>query len=260
MSSYRPDRFVDNGPPPVPSSLRETMYRFNANQNPPPSGPRNASGSQPRRNDFPHRRPGLSSRPLLRQKQNAEAIQMFRDPAARDRFRDVENLTDSDEDMMEESEDDEGRPSKKQRIGNLDGPITSVAKAWSNPDPYTALPPPEEGVGKRLDVVKLIRKAKIDDDASKPSSLADNEDFISFDTLDDLFPGAPTEPKADRPGGGLGKRSRGDGDARPRPPGGYGKRHGDNLILPAWQSSVQSSPTPWLSAANANETAAVAYV
>lgn len=185
---------------------------------------------------------------------------MFRDPAARDKFRDVDNLTDSDEDMMEESEDDAGRPPKKQRIAVVDGPATSVAKSWSNPDPYTALPPPEEGVGKRFDVVKLIRRAKIDDDASKPSSLADNEDFISFDTVDDFFPDAPTEPRADRPGGGLGKRRRGDGDARPRPPGGYRKRHGDDLILPTWQSSGQSDSTPWLSAANTNDTAAIACV
>ncbi|KAF2190944.1 hypothetical protein K469DRAFT_360453 [Zopfia rhizophila CBS 207.26] len=72
---------------------------------------------------------------------------------------------------------------KKTRVqdqARADG--NSVPK-WSNPDPYTVLPPPTEPQGKKRDFVQLIRKAKIAQSGEKATSsnaVAANDDFISF--------------------------------------------------------------------------------
>lgn len=58
---------------------------------------------------------------------------------------------------------------------------------WSNPDPYSALPPVESVGAPKNDIVQVIRKAK-NDVAPRPgmTQAAENADFISF-TLDDDF-------------------------------------------------------------------------
>jgi non-canonical poly(A) RNA polymerase PAPD5/7 len=100
-------------------------------------------------------------------------------------------MSDDDEADMVESDDDarpdteaDGengaqRAARIQEVNRADG--DSVPK-WSNPDPYTVLPPPEEVTGKRIDFVKLIRKAKVEDaeKAAGHNSVAANDDFISF--------------------------------------------------------------------------------
>ncbi len=62
---------------------------------------------------------------------------------------------------------------------------------WSNPDPYTALPPPDETQVKRPDFVKLIRKARVSATAAEPliggDAVTTNDDFISFGADDDDF-------------------------------------------------------------------------
>ncbi|KAL8861475.1 MAG: hypothetical protein Q9178_001999 [Gyalolechia marmorata] len=57
----------------------------------------------------------------------------------------------------------------------------SVPK-WSNPDPYTVLPPVDESQRKRKDVVKIIRKARIaaGKEETTENQVAANDDFISF--------------------------------------------------------------------------------
>ena len=59
--------------------------------------------------------------------------------------------------------------------------VSSLPK-WSNPDPYTVLPPVDEEPRKKKDVVKLIRKARIATESEKAaqSEVAANDDFISF--------------------------------------------------------------------------------
>ena len=185
---------------------------------------------------------------------------MFSNPAAKDKFRSAENMTDSDEDEMQESDDEPERPGKKLRMNNVDSPSSIGTPKWSNPDPYTALPPPEDAGGKRVDVVKLIRKAKIDDADSNANSIADNADFISFDGVDDFVPDAPTGPRINRGGEHLGKRRRDDEDATPRPSGGYYRRRGDDLVLPSWQGSKHGTSTPWLSAQRSTDVPASAFV
>ncbi|CAO1598526.1 hypothetical protein XANCAGTX0491_002288 [Xanthoria calcicola] len=53
---------------------------------------------------------------------------------------------------------------------------------WSNPDPYTVLPPVDEVQRRRKDVVKIIRKARIatENEETTENQVAANDDFISF--------------------------------------------------------------------------------
>ncbi|KAJ4305117.1 hypothetical protein N0V90_000647 [Kalmusia sp. IMI 367209] len=106
------------------------------------------------------------------------------------KFRDLADLSDDEEaDMDTDSENSEDNNSataqgktkvaRTQSSSRADG--NSVPK-WSNPDPYTVLPPPEETTGKRIDFVKLIRKAKneVAEQNDATNAVAANDDFISF--------------------------------------------------------------------------------
>lgn len=106
------------------------------------------------------------------------------------RYKDVEDLSDSDEAEMDVSDDEEDHedsnaPKKKQaRIDGKAADGDSVPK-WSNPDPYTALPCSEPE--KKKDMVKLIRKARVATGLEGANKIeAASEDFISFnDPVDD---------------------------------------------------------------------------
>ena len=107
------------------------------------------------------------------------------------RYIPVEDVSDSSEAEMDMSDDEgqeeDGQPMKKQaRTGMKAADGESVPK-WSNPDPYTVLPPPDETQRKKKDVVKLIRKARIEAvSASKANARGETDDFISFDFRDEL--------------------------------------------------------------------------
>lgn len=129
------------------------------------------------------------------------------------RFLDLKDLSDDDEaDMDVESQDSASEeceldgPSANHKVARTqmssraDG--NSVPK-WSNPDPYTVLPPPEETTGKKTDFVKLIRKAKnqaAEKDAAH-NAVAANDDFISFGNEDENDDGVepPAPPPQQRP-------------------------------------------------------------
>ncbi|CAO2658254.1 Nn.00g059770.m01.CDS01 [Neocucurbitaria sp. VM-36] len=108
------------------------------------------------------------------------------------KFLNLDDLSDDEEaDMEVESDgsighdtDADGRDvsqkvARTQTMSRANG--DSVPK-WSNPDPYTVLPPPEETTGKKTDFVKLIRKAKNQaaEKAAGHNAVAANDDFISF--------------------------------------------------------------------------------
>ncbi|KAH7309661.1 hypothetical protein B0I35DRAFT_397716 [Stachybotrys elegans] len=109
------------------------------------------------------------------------------------KFRDLDALSDDDEKDMEisshssqsDSESDSEGPSKKRARTTVDdAPAADAAPKWSNPDPYTALPCPDETTRKKRDVVKLIRKARVEE-AKKPAAATEAENFISFDFSSD---------------------------------------------------------------------------
>jgi non-canonical poly(A) RNA polymerase PAPD5/7 len=142
---------------------------------------------------------------------------MDEDEAHGVRYKPIEDVSDSDEAEMDLSDDenhDTEPPKKKQARTEASTADGNSVPRWSNPDPYTALPPPDESQRKKKDVVKLIRKARVtmsSENASKTEAATD--DFISFDfggqsddQEDDDYkppdhqgngvPGAPTGPRS----------------------------------------------------------------
>ena len=116
---------------------------------------------------------------------------MLGDTTRRATYRDLADLSDSDEaemDISDESGDEDANDqeprSKRQRTT---GPTTERpqdAPKWSNPDPYTALPPPDETTRKKTNMVQLIRKARVEAESKKPAASTE-ADFISCDISDD---------------------------------------------------------------------------
>ena len=144
-----------------------------------------------------------SDRPLLRHRNETgseELLGMTEEQANIRRYMPAEDLSDSDEEAMDESDSDADNaeqnddglvePPKKRRVvgsGKRHGADGDSEPKWSNPDPYTVLPPVDEEARKRKDVVKLIRKSDLHT-AAKPSQhnqVAANDDFISFEFEDD---------------------------------------------------------------------------
>ena len=132
----------------------------------------------------------MNDRPLLRSKREMTPENMLNTGDGVVRFKDVDDLSESEADMDIEEDSrsasdidaDAEVPTKRIRIdGNPDLNGDSMPK-WSNPDPYAFIPPTDEAHAKRKDVVKLIRKAKVDlSKDSSVNSITENVDFISFD-------------------------------------------------------------------------------
>lgn len=178
------------------------------------------------------------------------------------KFMSLEELTDSDEAEMDVSSTDEAAkpPRKKQAIESNTG-LAANAPKWSNPDPYTVLPPSDENPVKRKDFVKLIRKARIQSSPQpKPeehNAVVLNDDFISFGTddveMDEPLGKAPRGPKSlmnrdSDPALGSRKRTRDDEIIeQPRRGGAQGKFfNSDGSILLKWKPFEDQNPTPWM--------------
>ena len=113
--------------------------------------------------------------------------------AGHNKFRDLDEISDDEELDMEisshSSQSDENEPSSKRqktdKAHEADGDAQQSAPKWSNPDPYTALPCPDDSQKKKRDVVQLIRKARVEEEEKKATAPAQAEDFISFDLTED---------------------------------------------------------------------------
>ncbi|KAL2864641.1 putative topoisomerase family protein TRF4 [Aspergillus lucknowensis] len=231
--------------------------------------------SQQPRHEFTFRYPraGTSERPLLRTRREVTPELLVGQDTGDSRpamkFARIENLSDSEEAEMDVSsdEDDELHPRKKSALESNTAPSAAPAAQaaptpkWSNPDPYTALPPPDESQNKRLDVVKLIRKARLAASVTQPEqtdAVVSNEDFISLAGLvdedeEDKAPGnAPTGPRRHLYGKdpALGNRKRTHDDEIKGPAKLHGKLGSrfsrDGSILDEWKLRQSESGTPWL--------------
>jgi len=88
----------------------------------------------------------------------------------------------------DESEaEDVTAPSKRRKTGSQHSAQEDAAPKWSNPEYFTALPPPETTNGPKKDIVQVIRKAKIDAKAQQATrnAVKSNDDFISFNMDED---------------------------------------------------------------------------
>lgn len=268
VDSYRPNFGSGRPPPDMPDSVRQAMFAVNGTRT--DNAPRRRErghDNRRRRNDRPYsQRPNraTASRPLLRHHHGNEE-NILRDTTAADKFRNLDEITDSEEDDMSVSDEDpeDDRPTKKAKTADAESPVAATVPQWSNPDPYTALPPSAEGTtGKRTDVLKLIRKAKIEQEKKAAGELDQNEDFISFgdldhdddDEQDQILAAAPDGPRRKNPFNAstqfdgvaqenTGKRKRGEQTAIPRPPGGYLSTA--QAVLKEWRPQIGSNSVPW---------------
>lgn len=107
-------------------------------------------------------------------------------------FRFNANFSSSDEEGSEDGEIEEevanGEGPRKRAKAEITEPAEQMAPKWSNPEYFTALPPPESGLAPKKDIVQVIRKAKVEAAAKQESAsnaVKENADFISFNMDDD---------------------------------------------------------------------------
>ncbi|KAF2841114.1 hypothetical protein M501DRAFT_1000274 [Patellaria atrata CBS 101060] len=134
-----------------------------------------------------------SHRPLLNSNRETTPEQMNGMADGHARFMAPEDVSESEaemdlgsdeDDVTGENEDSSNKQSKTVKQNANDG--DSVPR-WSNPDPYAILPPTGDSQGKKKDVVKLIRKAKLvtaNAESTNPI-IADDLDFISLSFEDE---------------------------------------------------------------------------
>ncbi|KAL7622467.1 hypothetical protein AAE478_007973 [Parahypoxylon ruwenzoriense] len=145
-----------------------------------------------------------SDRLLLLKKHDNEPELMLGDTTGRATYRDVDELSDSDEtemDISDNSDSDTAEPASKRArtaasTASGSNPEQDVPR-WSNPDPYTALPPPDESARKKKDMVQLIRKARVEAESKKLVVAAEGLDFISCDLSDNEGKGG-SESKSEK--------------------------------------------------------------
>lgn len=147
---------------------------------------------QDRRSDRPRWKPPphLSERQLLSADLvNVPEERLLSVADGKNKFRSLDELSDDEELAMDisphSSDSESNEPSAKRTKTDDTDEAKAQAPKWSNPDPYTALPCPEETTGKKRDVVKLIRKARVEESADGQNASTTAEDFISFDTTED---------------------------------------------------------------------------
>ncbi|KAK4187042.1 hypothetical protein QBC35DRAFT_515759 [Podospora australis] len=96
----------------------------------------------------------------------------------------LERVPDDEEAEMDISGDEGDSPvepsSKRARTSVNQSAADDSAPKWSNPDPYTALPP-ETANQKKKDVVQLIRKARVQAKETRSSLPSETADFIALD-------------------------------------------------------------------------------
>ncbi|QIW95201.1 hypothetical protein AMS68_000719 [Peltaster fructicola] len=195
-SAARPEEhftFAANGPP-APSFPPESHYAGRDGSR--PRGGKSTSGrgrNSKHNNDRPYqrRRPKPAhERDLLNRDRRSSTPEQLEgmNIDAQPRFKDIDDMSDSSE------SDSDGPQAKRAKLA-----ASADRPKWSNPDPYTALPPPDAISGPKRDIVQVIRKAKAEqlkDDAVN-SAVKKNEDFISFD-VSDSEPPSPRRYDDDR--------------------------------------------------------------
>ena len=137
------------------------------------------------------------------------------------KYLDTGDVDDSDEADMDQSDSDRENgeilevgmdgnvessgqepPTKRRNNGEQKDDAGTVPK-WSNPDPYTLLPPVNETSGKKKDPVETIRKYRKtgEEKAVEANQVSANDDFISFNFEEDESSSNLSEADADEDGG-----------------------------------------------------------
>ena len=230
-----------------------------------------------------------SDRPLVQSRSGENGSeQTLGVDAGSQKFMSLDDISDSEEENMDISDSDreadavneshsdggiDEPPTKRRNWGNAEALDAKDVPRWSNPDPYSVLPPVEEGGRKRKDPVKLIRKAfkPVEKDLPVKNQVSANDDFISFNDGEDLSDSSdrassevtntPNEICLDLGGSAytvetgpfhtydpLGSRKRTHDDlikpgVRPE---WVSPSHPDGSLLDEWVPIAASVATPWL--------------
>ncbi|PSR81548.1 hypothetical protein BD289DRAFT_372501 [Coniella lustricola] len=184
--SYRPSGSSSNSPRGAPRGPARNSQQDRR------SGPRGYRGRggghfEPRRAWKPFR---PAERAILQGNNSALPAEDFADTENGVTYRDIDQLSDSDEAAMDtsDSENESGEPASKRARTVARNKTEDNTPKWSNPDPYDALPPIEESEKKRKDMVQLIRKARVEPTTNGRAALAaptEDEDFIRCDSDSD---------------------------------------------------------------------------
>jgi non-canonical poly(A) RNA polymerase PAPD5/7 len=172
-----------------------------------------------------------------------------------DRFNISEDISvsQSEADMDMSASEQSGDPPDRKRVKRATDVDVSDVPKWSNPDPYTALPPPDESRVKKRDVVKLIRKSKVAANIlpnASQNAIAENADFVSFDFASDRDEDEAQSTKnvAQHPVVAIDPPEivRDDThNGRPQKPLKRKRQDDEGDVLPSWIASSQAVATPW---------------
>ncbi|KAJ2905613.1 DNA polymerase sigma [Zalerion maritima] len=110
----------------------------------------------------------------------------------------------------------DGPVAKRQRVAQSQNPRAAAeadfAPKWSNPDPYTVIPPPDESRRRGKDVVQLIRRARVKETLDTTGGIKEEADFISFEDDANMNKARFTSPARDLPGDPHQKSHFGNGE------------------------------------------------
>lgn len=130
-----------------------------------------------------------SERALLQDNTGGQTTEDYADENNGPIYKDLDQLSDSDEADMDMSDSDHqsGEPTAKRARTTIKPDDGDSAPKWSNPDPYTALPPTEDADKKKKDMVQMIRKARVETSGARTSlpAPAADQDFLRFDSDSD---------------------------------------------------------------------------
>lgn len=234
---YGPDRYrgVDTGP-----RVLKDGYHFTGSHAKQHAREIQSDNFTSRRKE---RKNAISNRPLLTTRRPPSPDGVLRYAQSGHRFRQPDHLTDSEEEDMDLSQSDTDNadpPAKRARTG----------PAWSNPDPYTALPPIIETPRRKRDVVKLIRKSRVisptTDLANGP--MVSGQDFISLDLGEDHPNWESSHFGQTTKSQQLGKRKRDEmKDCHKFTPASskVSRLHQRGKMLPNWAGDEEHLSAPW---------------
>ncbi|KAF2027374.1 Nucleotidyltransferase [Setomelanomma holmii] len=223
------------------------------------NGRNNANGQ--RRGQY--RKAAPHERALLQIRDDGSPEHTYGVSEGTNRFLDPDDLSDDEEADMDMDSNASGDDIANGQNGTHKVARTQVVRAdgnsvtkWSNPDPYTALPPPSETTGVKKDVVQLIRKAKnlAAEKALANNAVAANDDFISFGDIgeDDDAEDDYNEPELrmleDERARNKNVRDEPRYDPNPLAESGRGRKRkmgGDTGLKPEWVATARGDRTPW---------------
>ncbi|KAL2022048.1 hypothetical protein VTK56DRAFT_6288 [Thermocarpiscus australiensis] len=180
----------DRRRPPSPRREPHAAKRARGQQD---RGPQNGNVTRPRQQDRPERTRGgrtwrpfiAAGRELLSANHNTGTELAFYNTENGVTYRPVEDLSDSEEAEMDISGDEAEAPAepsnKRARVSLEQSASDNNTPKWSNPDPYTALPPETTIQAKKKDVVQMIRKARVQANTARAPLPSEAAEFISLD-------------------------------------------------------------------------------